>query len=103
MPAHTPLLALSLLGPPGPRGAAGPKGNTGPKGDAGAKGDPGPKGDAGPKGDTGSFSSAGPLSSDIVMNDHQIKQLSNPVGDQDAVNLVSLKNHMRESLISAGN
>ena len=36
------------------------------------------------------------------MNDHAIRQLANPVGDQDAVNLVSMKKYVSTASISTG-
>ena len=88
-------------GPTGPMGATGPAGPTGATGPAGSKGAISPKGDAGPKGDSGDLSTAS-ITGDIVMNDHAIKQLANPVGDQDAVNLVSMKKYVSTASISTG-
>ena len=91
-----------VQGDTGPRGPPGPKGDKGdsiqgPKGD---KGDSiqGPKGD---KGDSGDLSTVN-ISGNIVMNDHAIKQLANPVGDQDAVNLTSVKKYVGSSAITTG-
>ena len=36
------------------------------------------------------------------MKDHGIKQLANPVGDQDAVNLTSMKKYVGSNSITAG-
>ena len=88
-------------GPTGLTGATGPAGPTGATGPAGSKGATGPKGDAGPKGDSGDLSTAS-ITGDIVMNDHAIKQLANPVGDQDAVNLTSMKKYVSTASISTG-
>ena len=97
-------------GPAGPAGATGPTGSTGPTGPAGptgatgpagSKGAIGPKGEKGEKGDSGDLSSAS-ITGDIVMNDHAIKQLANPVGDQDAVNLTSMKKYVGSSTITTG-
>ena len=88
-------------GPTGPTGATGPAGPTGSTGPAGAKGAIGPKGEKGEKGDSGDLSSAS-ITGDIVMNDHAIKQLANPVGDQDAVNLTSMKKYVGSSAITTG-
>ena len=93
-----PTGATGPAGPTGPTGPAGPTGATGP---AGSKGATGPKGDAGPKGDSGDLSTAS-ITGDIVMNDHSIKQLANPVGDQDAVNLTSMKKYVGSNSISTG-
>ena len=67
----------------------------------GSKGAIGPKGEKGEKGDSGDFSTT-IITGDIVMNDHAIKQLANPVGDQDAVNLTSMKKYVGSNSISAG-
>ena len=88
-------------GPTGPTGATGPAGPTGATGPAGSRGAIGPKGAKGDKGDSGDMSSAS-VTGDIVMNDHAIKQLANPVGDQDAVNLGSMKKYVGSNSISAG-
>ena len=74
------------------------RGEAGPPGPAGARG---PKGEKGEKGDIGDFSTAN-ITGDIVMNDHAIKQLANPVGDQDAVNLTSMKKYVGSSAITTG-
>ena len=88
-------------GPTGPTGATGPAGPTGPTGPAGSKGAIGPKGEKGEKGDSADLSTAN-ISGDIFMKDHAIKQLANPVGDQDAVNLTSMKKYVGSNSISAG-
>ena len=88
-------------GPTGPTGATGPAGPTGATGPAGSKGAMGDKGEKGEKGDSGDMSSAS-VTGDIVMNDHAIKQLANPVGDQDAVNLTSMKKYVGSSVITTG-
>ena len=88
-------------GPTGPTGATGPTGPTGATGPAGTKGAMGDKGEKGEKGDSGDMSSAS-VTGDIVMNDHAIKQLANPVGDQDAVNLTSMKKYVGSSAITTG-
>ena len=94
-------------GPAGPAGATGPTGATGPAGPPGAtgpvgsKGAMGDKGEKGEKGDSGDLSSAS-ITGDIVMNDHAIKQLANPVGDQDAVNFTSMKKYVGSSAITTG-
>ena len=88
-------------GPTGPTGATGPAGPTGATGPAGSRGAIGPKGAKGDKGDSGDMSSAS-VTGDIVMNDHAIKQLANPVGDQDAVNLTSMKKYVGSSAITTG-
>ena len=83
------------MGPTGPTGATGPAGPTGPKG---SKGDIGPKGE---KGDIGAFSTAN-IDEDILMNDYAIRQLANPTGDQDAVNLGSMKKYVSTTTITTG-
>ena len=88
-------------GPTGPTGATGPAGPTGATGPAGSRGAIGPKGAKGDKGDSGDMTSAS-VTGDIVMNDHAIKQLANPVGDQDAVNLTSMKKYVGSSAITTG-
>ena len=88
-------------GPTGPTGATGPAGPTGPTGPAGSRGAIGPKGAKGDKGDSGDMSLAA-ITGDIVMNDHAIKQLANPTGDQDAVNLGSMKKYVGSSAITTG-
>ena len=88
-------------GPAGPTGTTGPAGPTGATGPAGSKGAMGDKGEKGEKGDSGDMSSAR-VTGDIVMNDHAIKQLANPVGDQDAVNLTSMKKYVGSSAITTG-
>ena len=88
-------------GPTGPTGATGPAGPAGATGPAGSKGVMGDKGEKGEKGDSGDMSSAS-VTGDIVMNDHAIKQLANPVGDQDAVNLTSMKKYVGSSAITTG-
>ena len=85
-------------GPTGPTGATGPAGPTGATGPAGSKGAIGPKGE---KGDSADFSTAN-IDEDILMNDYAIKQLANPTGDQDAVNLGSMKKYVGSNSISAG-
>ena len=84
--------STSIRGKTGPAGPAGPTGATGPAG---------PKGEKGDKGDSADFSTAN-ISGDILMNDHAIKQLANPTGDQDAVNLTSMKKYVGSNSISAG-
>ena len=88
-------------GPAGPTGATGPAGPTGPTGPVGSKGAMGDKGEKGEKGDSGDLSTAS-ITGDVVMNDHAIKQLANPVGDQDAVNLTSMKKYVGSSAITTG-
>ena len=99
--ATGPAGPAGATGPAGPTGATGPAGPTGATGPAGSKGTIGPKGDAGPKGDSGDLSTAS-ITCDIVMDDHAIRQLANPVGDQDAVNLVSMKKYVCTASISTG-
>ena len=88
-------------GPTGPTGATGPAGPTGATGPAGSRGAIGPKGAKGDKGDSADVSTAN-ISGDILMKDHAIKQLANPVGDQDAVNLTSMKKYVGSSAITTG-
>ena len=88
-------------GPTGPTGATGPSGPTGATGPAGSRGAIGPKGAKGDKGDKADLSLAA-ISGDILMKDHAIKQLANPTGDQDAVNLGSMKKYVGSNSISAG-
>ena len=88
-------------GPMGPTGATGPAGPTGATGPAGTKGAMGDKGEKGEKGDSGDLSTVN-ISGDIPMKDHAIKQLANPIGDQDAVNLTSLKKYVGSNSITAG-
>ena len=88
-------------GPTGPTGATGPAGPTGATGPAGSKGAIGPKGEKGEKGDSGDVSTVN-ITGDILMKDHAIKQLANPTGDQDAVNLGSMKKYVGSNSISAG-
>ena len=88
-------------GPTGPTGATGPAGPAGATGPAGSRGAIGPKGAKGDKGDSGDVSTVN-ITGDILMNDHAIKQLANPVGDQDAVNLTSMKKYVGSNSISAG-
>ena len=88
-------------GPTGSTGATGPAGPTGATGPAGSKGAIGPKGEKGEKGERADLSTAN-ISGDILMKDHAIKQLANPVGDQDAVNLTSMKKYVGSNSISAG-
>ncbi|KAL9978013.1 hypothetical protein ACROYT_G015487 [Oculina patagonica] len=92
-------------GPTGPAGATGPAGHTGPAGTKGPKGDAGPTGPAGPQGPAGLKGDPGQMgvvNQNLVMNDHSIKQLANPVGDQDAVNLVSMQKYVSTHSISSG-
>ena len=84
--------STSIRGKTGPAGPAGPTGATGPAG---------PKGEKGDKGDSADFSTAN-IDEDILMNDYAIKQLANPTGDQDAVNLGSMKKYVGSNSISAG-
>ena len=42
------------------------------------------------------------ITGDILMKDHGIKQLANPVGDQDAVNLTSMKKYVGSNSINGG-
>ena len=88
-------------GPTGPTGATGPAGPTGATGPAGSRGAIGPKGAKGDKGDKADLSLAA-ITGDILMKDHAIKQLANPTGDQDAVNLGSMKKYVGSNSISAG-
>ena len=80
------------------RGKTGPAGPAGPTGATGARG---PKGEKGDKGDIGAFSTAN-IDEDILMNDYAIRQLANPTGDQDAVNLGSMKKYVGSNSITAG-
>ena len=93
-----PTGASGPTGPTGATGPAGPTGATGPKGSKGAMGD---KGEKGEKGDSGDVSTVN-ITRDILMKDHAIKQLANPTGDQDAVNLGSMKKYVGSNSISAG-
>ena len=86
-------------GPVGPTGATGPAGPTGATGPAGSKGAIGPKGEKGEKGDSGDLSTAS-ITGDIV--NHAIIQIANPVGDQEAVNLTSMKKYVGSSAITTG-
>ena len=88
-------------GPTGPTGATGPAGPTGATGPAGSRGAIGPKGAKGDKGDKADLSLA-TITGDILMKDHAIKQLANPTGDQDAVNLGSMKKYVGSNSITAG-
>ena len=88
-------------GPTGPTGATGPAGPTGATGPAGSRGAIGPKGAKGDKGDKADLSLAA-ITGDILMKDHAIKQLANPVGDQDAVNLTSMKKYVSTTSITTG-
>ena len=88
-------------GPTGPTGATGPAGPTGATGPAGSRGAIGPKGAKGDRGDSGDVSTVN-ITGDILMKDHAIKQLANPTGDQDAVNLGSMKKYVGSNSISAG-
>ena len=94
-------------GPAGPAGATGPTGSTGATGPAGPTGATGPAGskgamgDKGEKGDIGAFSTAN-IDEDILMNDYAIRQLANPTGDQDAVNLGSMKKYVSTTTITTG-
>ena len=88
-------------GPTGPTGATGYAGPTGATGPAGSKGAMGDKGEKGEKGDSGDVSTVN-ITGDILMKDHAIKQLANPTGDQDAVNLGSMKKYVGSNSISAG-
>ena len=88
-------------GPTGPTGATGPAGPTGATGPAGSRGAIGPKGAKGDKGDKADLSLAA-ISGDILMKNHGIKQLANPVGDQDAVNLTSMKKYVGSNSITTG-
>ena len=95
-----------ITGPAAPTGATGPAGPTGATGPAGPTGATGPagiglKGEKGDKGDSGDLSTVN-ISGDILMKDHAIKQLANPVGDQDAVNLTSMKKYVGSNSITAG-
>ena len=88
-------------GPTGPTGATGPAGPTGATGPAGSRGAIGPKGAKGDKGDKADLSLA-TITGDILMKDHGIKQLANPTGDQDAVNLGSMKKYVSTTSITTG-
>ena len=88
-------------GPTGSTGATGPAGPTGATGPAGSKGAMGDKGEKGEKGDSGDVSTVN-ITGDILMKDHAIKQLANPTGDQDAVNLTSMKKYVGSNSITAG-
>ena len=90
-----------LQGPQGEKGEKGEKGNTGPQGPQGLQGLQGEKGKKGEKGDSGDLSTVN-ISGDILMKDHAIRQLANPVGDQDAVNLTSMKKYVGSNSITAG-
>ena len=96
--ATGPAGPTGATGPTGPTGPAGPTGATGP---AGSKGAIGPKGEKGEKGDNADLSTAN-ISGDILMKDHAIKQLANPVGEQDAVNLGSMKKYVGSNSITTG-
>ena len=96
--ATGPAGPAGATGPTGPTGATGPAGPTGPTGPVGSKGAIGPKGE---KGDIGDFSTAN-IGEDILMNDFAIRQLANPAGDQDAVNLGSMKKYVGSNSISTG-
>ena len=96
--ATGPAGPAGATGPTGPTGPAGPTGATGP---AGSKGATGPKGEKGEKGDSGDLSTVN-ISGDILMKDHAIRQLANPVGDQDAVNLTSMKKYVSTTSITTG-
>ena len=99
--ATGPAGPAGATGPAGPTGATGPAGPTGATGPAGSKGAIGPKGEKGEKGDRADLSIAD-ITGDILMKDHAIKQLANPVGDQDAVNLTSMKKYVGSSAITTG-
>ena len=88
-------------GPTGPTGSTGPAGPTGATGPAGTKGAIGPKGEKGEKGDSGDLSTVN-ITGDILMKDHAIRQLANPVGDQNAVNLTSMKKYVSTTSITTG-
>ena len=108
-------------GPPGvgikgDTGARGPPG-VGIKGDTGATGEKGPRGEKGAtdKGDTGAYVTDQVFNRQkvrkvrrvtgryyILMRDFAIKQLANPAGDQDAVNLTSMKKYVGSNSIMAG-
>ena len=88
-------------GPTGSTGPTGPAGPTGATGPAGSRGAIGPKGAKGEKGDKADLSIAD-ITGDILMKDHGIKQLANPAGDQDAVNLTSMKKYVGSNSIMAG-
>ena len=92
---------LELLGQPDATGPTGPAGPTGATGPAGSRGAIGPKGAKGEKGDKADLSLAA-ITGDILMKDHGIKQLANPAGDQDAVNLTSMKKYVGKNSIMAG-
>ena len=96
-----PTGATGATGPTGPTGATGPAGPTGATGPAGSRGAIGPKGAKGEKGDSGDVSAVN-ITGDILMKNHAIKQLANPTGDQDAVNLGSMKKYVGSNSISAG-
>ena len=99
--ATGPAGPAGVTGPTGPTGATGPAGPTGATGPVGSKGAIGPKGEKGEKGDRADLSIAD-ITGDILMKDHGIKQLANPVGDQDAVNLTSMKKYVGSSAITTG-
>ena len=99
--ATGPAGPAGAAGPTGPTGPTGPAGPTGATGPAGSKGAIGPKGEKGEKGDSADLSTAN-ISGDILMKDHAIRQLANPVGDQDAVNLTSMKKYVGSNSITAG-
>ena len=88
-------------GATGPRGIKGDTGATGSRGEKGDTGATGPRGEKGDKGDTGDFSTAN-VTGDILMKDYGIKHLANPAGDQDAVNLTSMKKYVRKNSIASG-
>ena len=93
-----PAGATGPTGSTGPTGPAGPTGATGP---AGSKGAIGPKDEKGEKGESGDLSTVN-ISGDILMKDHAIRQLANPVGDQDALNLTSMKKYVSTTSITTG-
>ena len=99
--ATGPVGPAGVAGPTGPTGPTGPAGPTGATGPAGSKGAIGPKGEKGEKGDRADLSIAD-ITGDILMKDHAIRQLANPVGDQDAVNLTSVKKYVSTTSITAG-
>ena len=99
--ATGPAGPAGATGPTGSTGPTGPAGPTGPTGPAGSKGAIGPKGEKREKGDSADLSTAN-ISGDILMKDHAIRQLANPVGDQDAVNLTSMKKYVSTTSITAG-
>ena len=90
-----------LRGLRGLRGLQGERGKIGPQGVQGLQGLQGLQGEKGEKGANADLSTVD-ITGDIIMKDHAIKQLANPAGDQDAVNLTSMKKYVGSNSIMAG-